>query len=281
MPLLHHSTESSAMLIQMDEIHYDQVFNCRGQIIPMDVVELAKDIDANGLLQQIVVSEYPAEKQKETGKKYLLIAGYRRYTAHIVLKRDKIDCKILPAMSEADARFLNLSENTQRKDLNIMQEAHALKGLIDLGVTEESIAERLGKSRGWVQIRGILLKLPLDIQEECVAYKLIHKQIRDVYTHYLKEGRGAAEETVRKMKDAKIKGKKSIRLQKKIKPTAKRHRSRGEIFVMMDHIQESLGNGLHTRTLAWAAGEISDNELYLSIREYDQDHGEGDYRIPV
>lgn len=268
-------------MLQMERIHYDQLFNCRGEIIPMDVISLAKDIEQNGLLQQIVVSEYSPEKKAETGKDYLLIAGYRRYTAHRVLKRTEIDCKILPPMGEAAARFLNLSENTQRKDLNILQEAKALEGLFKLGINEPEIAERLGMSRGWVQIRGIILKLPAAIQDEVVAYKFTHKQIRDVYTHYHKEGLEAANETVRQMKDAKIKGNKTIRIQKKITPTMKRHRKRAEIFVMMDHIQENLPNGLWTRTLAWTAGEISDNELYLSIREHDQTYGNGEYRIPT
>ena len=150
-----------------------------------------------------------------------------------------------------------------------------------MGIGEPEIAERLSMSRGWVQIRGIILKLPVAIQEECVAFKLTHKQIRDIYTHYHSEGLEAANETVRQMKDAKIKGKKTIRLQKKITPTMKRHRKRVEIFEMMDHIQENFPNGLYTRCLAWAAGEISDNELYLSLREHDQNHGDGEYRIPT
>jgi ParB/RepB/Spo0J family partition protein len=248
--------------IPMNAIHYDQDFNCRGQIIPMDVIDLAKDIKQNGLLQAIVVSKYSKEKAEATGFSYLLIAGYRRFTAHRVLQLDTIECKILPEMSEVDARFMNLSENTQRTDLNILQEAKALLRLYELGVPEPEVAERLGKSRGWVQIRFILLKLPEEIQEECAAGILTHKQIRDVYTHYRADGKEAAYAIVRKLKDAKLKGGKTIRAQKKPKPNAKRHRTRKEIFEMMEHIQESLGNGLYTRTLAWAAGEISDLELY-------------------
>ena len=76
-------------------------------------------------------------------------------------------------------------------------------------------------------------------------------------------------------------GKKTVRLPKKITPTMKRHRTRGEIFMMLDHIQENLPNGLYTRTLAWTAGEISDNELYVSIHKHDQTYGDGDYRIPT
>ena len=228
--------------VPMNKIHYDQSFNCRGQIIPMDVIDLAKDIDKNGLLQAIVVSEYSAEKKVETEFDYLLVAGYRRYTAHRVLERDTIECKILPEMSEVDARFMNLSENTQRTDLNILQEAKALMRLFELGVPEPEVGERLGKSRGWVQIRFILLKLPEEIQEECAAGILTHKQIRDVYTHYRADGKDAAFEIVRRLKDAKLKGGKTIR--------------------------------------AWTAGEISDVDLYQDIKAHNSDHGNGNYQIP-
>lgn len=270
----------TTMAVPMEKIHYDQAFNCRGQIIPMDVIDLAKDIDKNGLLQNIVVSEYSPERKIELGYDYLLIAGYRRYTAHRVLQKKTIQCTILPEMSEVDARFLNLSENTQRKDLNILQEAKALKRLYELGVPEPDVAERLGKSRGWVQIRFILLKLPEEIQEECAAGILTHKQIRDVYTHYRADGKDAAFAIVRKLKDAKLKGGKTIRAQKKPKPNAKRHRKRVEIFEMMEHIQNALSNGLYTRTLAWAAGEISDVDLYYDLQAYNQLHGDGNYQIP-
>ena len=137
-------------------------------------------------------------------------------------------------MSEVDARFMNLSENTQRTDLNILQEARALQRLYELGVPEPDVAERLGKSRGWVQIRFILLKLPEEIQEECAAGILTHKQIRDVYTHYRADGKDAAFEIVKKLKDAKLRGGKTIRAQKKPKPNARRHRKRPEIFEMME-----------------------------------------------
>lgn len=266
--------------VPMSEVHYDQEFNCRGEIIPMDVIDLAKDIEKNGLLQPVVLSEYTPEQAQQLGYKYLLVAGYRRFTAHRVLKRDTVLAKILPTMDEVDARFLNLSENTQRKDLNILQEARAMRRLFELGVNEVDAAERLGKSRGWVQIRFILLRLPEPIQEECATGILTHTQIRDVYTHYRKDGEDVAFEVMRKLKDAKMKEGKTLRLQKKPTPNAKRQRKRAEIFTMMDHIRNGVGNGLHTRCLAWCAGEISDADLYFSLKEYSTQHGDGSYSPP-
>jgi ParB family chromosome partitioning protein len=278
-------TADAKILIQevpLAEVHYDQDFNCRGEIIPMDVVDLAKDIEVNGLLQPVLVSEYSDADKAKYRFKYLLIAGYRRFMAHKILKKLTIQASVKPTMPREDAQLLNLSENLQRKDLNILQEAHALKKLADSGITEQTAAERLGMSRGWVQIRYMLLKLPEDIQEECASGILNQTQIRDVYTHYTYRGKDAAEEAIRLIKDAKLRSGKSIRLQKKrkINPASKKPRNREEVFEMMEHLQSTIGNGLWTRTLAWSAGEISDIEMFASIKEHDDRFGDGDYVVP-
>lgn len=266
--------------LSMSEIHFDQEFNCRGEIIPFEVNDLAKAIEKQGLLQPVVVMTYPEDKQKETGFKYLLIAGYRRFFAHKVLNRTTIRATVRPVMPEIEARAINLAENFERKDLNVLQEARAIKKLLDLGLTEDQAADAIGKSRGWVQVRFILLKLPNDIQEACATGIYNQLQIRDIYTHYKNDGLDAAYEVMRVIKDARIKGN-TIRLKKKPNPNTKRQRNRAEIFEMQDHIREGVGNGLHTRCLAWAAGEISDLELYHSLKLWDEQNGTGNYVIPA
>jgi hypothetical protein len=42
---------------------------------------------------------------------------------------------------------------------------------------------------------------------------------------------------------------------------------------LMEHLQEKIGNGLHTRVLAWAAGEISNEDVFQSIRIFADDNG--------
>ncbi len=260
--------------VPLSEIHYDEDFNCRGRIAPIDVIDLAKDIRQRGQLQAVLLAPYDEEQQKATGCKYKLIAGYRRYTAHQVLSSGKdgderflsIDAVVRDDMrDEAEARFLNLAENIQRKDLNISQEAKALAKLEALGITEHDAAERLGKSRGWVQVRYMLLRLPEDIQNEVAAGMITQTQIRDLYSVYNTAGADATYEAVKKLKNAKAAGRKGARVKPKQKDS-KRVRKRGELFEMQDHIRGQFGNGPLTVLLAWAAGEVDDSELHATLK---------------
>lgn len=260
--------------LALSEIHYDEDFNCRGRIAPIDVIDLAKDIRVRGQLQAVLVSPYSEEDQERTGFKYRLIAGYRRYTAHRVLSQGadgdpkflNIDAVVRADMQdEAEARFLNLAENIQRKDLSICQEARALKKLESLGVTEHDAADRLGKSRGWVQVRYMLLRLPEDIQNEVAAGMITQTQIRDLYSVFKTAGKSATYDAVKKLKTAKAQGRSGTRVNTKNK-AAKRIRKRMELFEMQDHIRKQFGNGPLTVLLAWAAGEVDDAEIHATLR---------------
>jgi ParB/RepB/Spo0J family partition protein len=273
---------SQVTSIALTDIHADDEFNCRGKIAPIDVVDLAKDIQTRGLIQPVIVAPYSEEDQQEKGFKYRLIAGFRRYTAHRVNSADVIDAIIRTDIAnEAEARFFNLAENIQRKDLSILQEARALIRLRDLGISETMAGEKLGMSRGWIQVRYMLLSLPEEVQEEVAAGYITQTQIRELYAIQKSEGRDAVFEAARVLKEAKIKGRKgkSVSPSKK-KLSSKTHRSRIEIFEMQEHVQETLGNNLGTRCLAWAAGEISNLDLYMTIKEK-ADKAEIPYAIPT
>ena len=261
--------------IPLEEIHADDDFNCRGKIIAIDVVDLVKDIERQGLIQPIVISPYGDERRTETGKKYRLIAGYRRYTAHVVLKRATVPSIVRADMiNDTDARILNLSENIQRKSLNILQEARAIEKLKMLGLTETHSAERLGKSRGWVQMRFMLLALPKEIQADVGLELITQTQIRELYSVFNRAGTEACYSAAKEIKQAKARGRTITVNPNLTKPTAKRRRSRSEIFILMEHLQESgIGNGIWTRCLAWTAGEISDIELYVTLEEYAKTKG--------
>lgn len=266
--------------VNLDAIYINEDFNCRGPIAPIDVLDLVKDIERRtiiegdeivdpGLIEPIILSELPLPDQQTYNKQYNLVAGFRRMKSFIILKRPQIPAIIKPPMTELDARILNLNENLQRKDLNIAQEAHALKELFDLGIGEVKIAETLHKSRGWVQIRGLFLDLPTDIQNEVAAGVINQMQIRHLHTIMNKQGKEKLYEVARKIKDAKTKGEKLPETNPRRQViTAKLVRTKQEMFNLMDHIRVTVGNGLHTRTIAWCAGEISSLELYESIKEY-------------
>jgi len=253
--------------IPLAEIFADAEWNCRGDIAPIDVVDLAKDIAANGLIQAVTVA--PMEPDA-AGHKYKLVAGYRRFKAHIIIKKTHINAVINLAMKdERKARIFNLSENLQRKDLNILQEAKAIQRLVDLGISNTTIANEINQSYGWVQVRAMLLKLPEQVQSEISQGYIPQAQIRILSTIHNDGGEEPVFAAVRKLKEAKERGEKKpveIRPKTNKQATIKRMRKRNEIMDFMAEIQEAIGNGLYTRVLAWAAGEISDHDVYSDLK---------------
>lgn len=254
--------------IKLTEIHVDDEFNSRGKILPTEVVELAKDIGENGLIQPVTVMAYRPEDVQKFGKKYKLIAGFRRRYAHVVLSKETILAIVKDWMPDSAAVLMNLSENLNRKNLTILQEAKALQRLRIYDFSEEEIGRRTGMSRGWVQVRTMLLSLPESIQLEVEAGFINNTQIRELYSVYRAAGQEACYAAVKRLKDAKAMGRKETVNPNKLNKDAKRVRSRGEIQEMLEHVMDAIGSGLHSRALAWASGEISDNELFQSIKEY-------------
>lgn len=126
--------------------------------------ELAQSIRANGVVQPIVV--------RPKGKRYEIVAGERRWRA-----AQKADLRRIPAVVKqvSDDKLLELAlvENIQRQELNPIEEAKAYRKLIDnIGLTQEMVAERVGKSRTIVTTAMRLLKLPGEIQKNLEEGKL-------------------------------------------------------------------------------------------------------------
>lgn len=255
--------------VLMSEIHADDSFNCRGKIPPADVIDLANDIKERGLIQPVIIAPYDEEHRIKTGFKYRLVAGYRRYMAHTILKATRIDSIIRDDMqNEVEAMFYNFAENMHRKNLTIMQEAKAVQSFEAKGLTRDEIARRVKMSPGWVQIRQMILSLPIPVQQLADAGAITQPQIRNLYTINKEAGPDKVFEAVRKLQDAKEKGKEAVINPKKLNPNSKHQRSRGEILEMLDHLQESFPNAFWSRCLAWSSGEISDNDLFESARDY-------------
>jgi ParB/RepB/Spo0J family partition protein len=266
--------------IELSKIYSDVNFNCRGPILPMDVVDLAKDIDLNGL--QFPIAVQPAvdvDGGLPDGFDFRIVAGHRRYTAYRVLKMDRVPALIKSGLSELQARLINLSENLKRKELNIVQEAQAVSRLRDFGMIQEAIGTTLGMSRSWVQVRLNLLKLPDDIQQAASVGILNQYQIQQISS--LKEPTRQYE-AVRRIKNARLNGERNIDVGKKSTedPFKKKRQSKTAVQTMMTHMAKTVGYGLHTRALAWANGEINSAELFFDIRRHANDN-DIEYTIPI
>jgi ParB/RepB/Spo0J family partition protein len=251
--------------LRLDNIFADPTFNCRGEAVaPIDVVDLARDIESHGLQQPIVVQPYDGYRPEKFS--YRIVSGHRRFTAFKVLKRETIPCIINTDLTEAQALILNLGENLHRKDLNILQEATALERLKMSGMSISEVAEELGKSATWVNVRYMLLELPEQIRNAAAAGMINQQQVRQLHKlPGMKEQLDAAA----KIKNAKVRGEKVPRIATKTKRNIlkPKQRDRDDIFWMQDHVQDVIGNNFGTRCLAWAAGEISDFELFQDLQE--------------
>lgn len=119
--------------------------------------ELAQSIRANGIVQPVLV--------RRRGARYQLIAGERRWRASQKAGLQKIPA-VVKEVSDEKLLELALIENIQRQELNSIEEAKAYKNLIEtIGLTQEMVAERVGKNRTVITTCLRLLKLPKDIQQ--------------------------------------------------------------------------------------------------------------------
>lgn len=124
-----------------------------------DTTELAASIRTNGLLSLISVVPDPDHEGD-----YRIIAGHRRHKASIDAGLDSLPCMIL-TLDEREQREAMLTENTQREQLTVIEEAQAIQGLLDLGATQADTAAKLGRSTTWVGQRAKIAKnLPADAQ---------------------------------------------------------------------------------------------------------------------
>ena len=126
--------------------------------------ELASSIKEHGVFQPIIV--------KKSIKGYEIIAGERRVKASQLAGLETIPA-IIREFNDNEMMEIALLENLQREDLNAIEEANAYKKLLDtLGITQDMLAQRLGKSRSHITNMLGLLTLPQEIQDYITTNKI-------------------------------------------------------------------------------------------------------------
>ena len=125
--------------------------------------ELAVSIRNQGVIQPLLVRQLPGMPQR-----YEIVAGERRWRAAKLAGLTEVPV-IVTEYSDKDAMTVALVENLQREDLNPLEEAEALQALREAhGLSQEALAEQLGKSRSAVANALRLLQLSPTIQEGLV-----------------------------------------------------------------------------------------------------------------
>jgi ParB/RepB/Spo0J family partition protein len=127
-----------------------------------DLEGLKSSIAAHGILQPLIVSLDPGG-----GEGYRLIAGERRYSAAKALGMETVPALVRTA-EEHQRLELQLIENLHRKDLNPIEEAQSYRRLMEeFGLTQEQVAQQVGKSRPVINETLRILDLPGSVLEEC------------------------------------------------------------------------------------------------------------------
>ncbi|WP_054754129.1 nucleoid occlusion protein [Piscibacillus salipiscarius] len=136
------------------------------------IEELAQTIRTHGMIQPIVV------RKSEDDESFELIAGERRWRAVQTLEWEKIPA-IIKDMTDTQTASVALIENLQREELTVIEEAIAYDQLLQIhGLTQEALAQRLGKSQSTIANKLRLLKLPSVVQQSILNKEITERHAR-------------------------------------------------------------------------------------------------------
>lgn len=141
-----------------------------------DLSELVESIRKNGVLQNLTV--IPVEG--EPGE-YMTLIGHRRYAAGTQAGVEKFPCQIAENLTPREQVSIMLEENMQRNDLTIWEQANGFQMMLDLGETEESIAEKTGFSKTTVRHRLNIAKLNQKVLQEKEKDECFQLSLKDLY----------------------------------------------------------------------------------------------------
>lgn len=162
---------SSSMEIPLAELEANP-FQPRRQFDQAALEELAATIRAHGVLTPVVVRRGPGG--------YQVVAGERRIRAARLAGLTRIPAVVKEA-SDAQALEMALVENLQREDLNPVEGAEAYRRLIEeFGLTQEGVAERVGRDRSSVANALRLLRLPRRVREDLASGTLSEGHARAI-----------------------------------------------------------------------------------------------------
>lgn len=129
------------------------------------LAELAASIREQGILQPLMVTQC-GENQ------YSIIAGERRWRAAKLAGLRDVPVKILKK-ERVDQQIISLIENLQREDLNPLEEANGIYALMEnCGLTQDQVAQKLGKSRSNIANTVRLRSLSPDAQEDLLGNRI-------------------------------------------------------------------------------------------------------------
>lgn len=137
------------------------------------IEELSRTIHTHGIIQPIVLRELGNDQ-------FEIIAGERRWRAMNRLGWEEVPA-IIKNLSDTETASVALIENLQREELSPIEEAVAYGKLLELhNLTQEALAQRLGKGQSTVANKLRLLKLPQDVQDALLNKSITERHARSL-----------------------------------------------------------------------------------------------------
>ena len=135
------------------------------------IAELAQSIQQVGLSQPLLV--------RKVDDGYELVAGERRLRAVTSLGMEKVACIVQQDIEDESSAMMALIENLQREDLHYLEEAQCYQKLLETyGLTQEELANRLGKSQSSIANKLRLLKLSDEVKAAMTEKRLSERHAR-------------------------------------------------------------------------------------------------------
>lgn len=223
-------------------------YQARVQIDDEALQELADSIKAQGIIQPVIVRERGLSQ-------YELIAGERRWRASQLAGLTEIPV-VIKTISDETALAMGLIENLQRENLNPIEEAQGLKRLADeFGLTHETIAKAVGKSRSAISNSLRLLSLPEPVQEMLYQRRLEMGHARALLTLHVVDQLELAQKAVKNGWSVREVERRSQLAHQKAKPEAAKIIS-PDIRRINDALTERLGVNAEVKTSNQKKGKI-------------------------
>ncbi len=244
--------------VPVAEIYFDHRYNCREPFTLASVIPIADSINNIGLQTPITVCSCLT---MPSGFKYRLVSGYRRFTAcSKILQWETIPAFIRTDFDEHQASLYNLTENIDRKDLTIYEEAQALLKVFPVKTPIKQMAKILKRSPIWIRRRLLINELPAELQA-AIRSGLLKPTDLDIIGSVSKPKRMAIAQRL-------IHEKQSDRHKRKNNVRAKNLRPKMQKIKKMARYLEARGvRGLVIRVLDWSAGLITDSDLYQYLNK--------------
>lgn len=141
-----------------------------------DLSELIESIKKNGIMQNLTVIPHDVNPSE-----YIAIIGHRRHAAALQAGLEEVPCRVIEGMTAREQVSMMLEENMQRNDLTIYEQAQGFQMMMDLGETEETIADKTSFSKTTIRHRLNIAKLDQKVLQKKEQDNGFQLTLKDLY----------------------------------------------------------------------------------------------------